>query len=59
MQFTAAHLDEILTFNWPVATRLVVWARALAGLAAATLPKHTLLEARRILRPAGDREQQA
>ncbi|MDP1554777.1 MAG: hypothetical protein Q8L84_04885 [Hyphomonas sp.] len=52
MQFTAAHLDEILTFNWPVAARLVAWARALAGLAAATLPQHTLLEARRILRPA-------
>ncbi|MDP3459356.1 MAG: hypothetical protein Q8S09_08790 [Hyphomonas sp.] len=52
MQFTAAHLDEILTFNWPVVARLVAWARALAGLAAATLPKHTLLEARRILRPA-------
>jgi len=52
MQITAAHLEDILAFNWPVAARLVAWARALAGLAADTLPKHTLLEARRILRPA-------
>jgi hypothetical protein len=52
MQFTPAHLDEILAFNWPVAARLVAWARALAGLAAATLPKCVLVEARAILRPA-------
>ncbi|MEQ9505089.1 MAG: hypothetical protein RLO80_02385 [Hyphomonas sp.] len=52
MQFTPAHLDEILTANWPVAARLVAWARSLAGLAAATLPKHVLSDARRILRPA-------
>ncbi|MFN3911770.1 hypothetical protein [Hyphomonas sp.] len=52
MQFTSAHLDTILTANWPVAARLVAWARALVGLAADTLPKHTILEARRILRPA-------
>ena len=52
MQFTRAHLDDILAHNWPAAARLVAWARSLAGLAAATLPKHVLLEARRILRPA-------
>ncbi len=52
MQFTPAHLDEILTANWPVAARLVAWARSLAGLAAATLPKHVLSKARRVLRPA-------
>jgi hypothetical protein len=52
MQFTRDHLEIVLTANWPVAARLVAWARALAGLAAETLPKHTLLEARRILRPA-------
>ncbi len=52
MQITAAHLAEILTFNWPVAARLVAWARSIAGLASETLPKGTLDQARRILRPA-------
>jgi hypothetical protein len=52
MQFTSAHLEDLLAANWPVAARLVAWARALAGLAAATLPKCVLVEARAILRPA-------
>lgn len=52
MHFTHAHLDDILTSNWPAAARLVAWVRALAGAAADTLPKAVLLKARRILRPA-------
>lgn len=52
MHFTRAHLEVLLAANWPVAARLVAWARALAGSASETLPKHLLLEASRILRPA-------
>ena len=52
MHFTRAHLESLLAANWPVAARLVARARALAGLAGETLPKHFLLEARGILRLA-------
>jgi hypothetical protein len=52
MQFTQAHLDDILALNWPVAARLVAWVRTLAGAATETLPKSVLLKARRILRSA-------
>lgn len=52
MQFTRAHLEDILATGWPAAARLVGWARALIGAAVGSVPRPLALEIRRILRPA-------